>query len=142
MIDALVNLLAQAAGGSGGAAGGGDAAQPGSPGITSFLFPILLMFGIMWFLVIRPKQKEEAKHRQLVDELKKGDRVYTYGGIIGKVMDIRDREIVLKVDDGNGTRIHFVKGAVKGVLRDDDDKKDDKDRKDDSEKPEESKAGS
>jgi preprotein translocase subunit YajC len=135
VIELAAILLAQTEGGGGGGSGG----APAGPNLSSFLIPILLMFGVMWFLIIRPRQKEESAHRKLLEELRKGDRVYTYGGIIGKVVEVREREIVLKVDEGNGTRIHFIKGAVKAVLREDGER-DEKDsrEKDEAGKPEES----
>jgi preprotein translocase subunit YajC len=135
----LATMLAQA--GDGGAGGGGGGGSPPAAGFGNILILILPMIVLFYFLIIRPQKKQESAQRRMLEELRKGDRVYTYGGIIGRVVEVRDREIVLKVDEGNGTRMHFIKAAVKGILRDEDEK-DDKADKADAAKPEEAKSGS
>lgn len=67
------------------AAGGAGAASA----FTSFV-PLILIFGIMYFLMIRPQQKKMKSHRAMVDALRRGDQVLTQGGIIGKVMKVHD----------------------------------------------------
>ena len=71
--------FAQAAGGAGGAAGG----------LISFV-PILLIFAIMYFLMIRPQQKKVKDHKAMVEALRRGDQVVTSGGMIGKVTKVAD----------------------------------------------------
>ncbi len=70
--------FAQAAGGAGAASAFG-----------SFV-PLILIFGIMYFLMIRPQQKKMKTHRAMVDALRRGDEVLTQGGIIGKVMKVHE----------------------------------------------------
>jgi preprotein translocase subunit YajC len=90
---------------------------PGMDFFTQLLLfsPILLIF--LW-LMMRPQQRQEEKQRKMIDSLEKNDRVMTVGGIIGAVhlVDKEHNEIVLKVDDGNGTKIRFVLSAVLNVL--------------------------
>lgn len=95
-------------------------AQGGSETLfTMFLWmgPILIL---MWFLMIRPQQREEDRRRKMVDSLKKGDKVYTVGGIIGTVyaVDREKKEITLSVDDN--AKVKFLISAVAAILSDDD----------------------
>ena len=82
-----------------------------------FLFlPLILIF--FWLFLLRPQQKQEEKTRKMIDSLEKNDRVLTVGGLIGTIhiVDKERNEVVLKVDDGNGTKIRFVISAVHAVL--------------------------
>ena len=77
--------------------------------------PIILIF--LW-LMMRPQQRQEERLRKMINALEKNDRVLTVGGLIGTVhiIDKEHNEVVLKVDDGNGTKIRFVLSAVHTVL--------------------------
>ena len=92
--------------------------QPGPGGLDSlFLFlPLILIF--LWFFMLRPQQRQEEKMRKMIGGLEKNDRVLTVGGLIGTIhiIDKEHNEVVLKVDDGNGTKIRFVLSAVHAVL--------------------------
>ena len=74
-------------GGTGGGQGGGFAA----------LVPLLLMFAIFYFLLIRPQQRKQKKHRELLSGLKKGDTVVTVGGMHGKITGITDTVLTLEI---------------------------------------------
>ena len=93
---------AQAAGGAGGAAG-----------LASFL-PLVLIFVIMYFLMIRPQQKRMKEHRALVEALKKGDEVVTQGGLVGKVISVRDNE--LEVEIAPGVKVRVIRSTVTGLV--------------------------
>lgn len=93
---------AQAAGGSSGAAS-----------IASFA-PLILIFVIMYFLMIRPQQKRVKEHRAMVEALKKGDEVITQGGLIGKVTAIRENEVEVEIAPGIKTRV--VRASITGVV--------------------------
>ena len=128
MIDvSLAQALVAQIGDSGGAAPGGSApAGPGAPGggaaapasnIFTFLWPMLLAFLVlMIFTSFRGQKKEERRKRELLNSLKKHDRVQTHAGIIGTVVEIKDDQVILKVDDATNTRIRFAKAAVSQVL--------------------------
>jgi len=62
------------------------------------LLPLILIFVIMYFLLIRPQQKKVKQHRQMVEELKRGDTVVTQGGIIGRIVKVKDEENQLDVE--------------------------------------------
>ncbi|MFN3273160.1 MAG: preprotein translocase subunit YajC [Paracoccus sp. (in: a-proteobacteria)] len=93
---------AQAAGGAGGAAA-----------FAQFI-PLILIFAIMYFLMIRPQQKRLKTHREMVGALKKGDHVVTQGGILGKVTSVRDDE--LEVEISQGVRVRVVRSTVAQVV--------------------------
>jgi preprotein translocase subunit YajC len=97
-----------------------QAAQPsGGDAILSFL-PILVMFGLLYFLMIRPQMKKAKEHKQMIDALQKGDEVIAMG-ILGKVVKLGDGYVGIEVADG--TIIHVQRQAVttllpKGTLND------------------------
>jgi len=74
------------------------------------LIPLVLIMLIFWFLLIRPQQKKAKEHRNMVESLKKGDKVMTNGGIFGTVMDVK--EDFLKVEIAEGVRIKIQRDAV------------------------------
>jgi preprotein translocase subunit YajC len=72
--------------------GGGDGAS-----MLSGFLPLILVFAIFWFLVIRPQQKRAKEHRNLVSNLKKGDEVYTDSGIQGTIQKVSENSITLEI---------------------------------------------
>lgn len=71
-----------------------------------------LMFVMLYFIMFRSPRKKEQRQRQMIKSLKKNDRVCTIGGIIGTVIDVRDDEITLKVDESSNTKIKIIPAAV------------------------------
>ena len=59
--------------------------------------PLVLILGVFWFLIIRPQQKKQKEHQRMVDNLKKGDKVVTNGGIFGTIVKVGDDRITLEV---------------------------------------------
>ncbi len=90
-------------------------AQAQTNPILSFL-PLILMFVVFYFLLIRPQQKRQKEHSEMVKNLKKGDRVVTTGGIIGTVQTLQDDYLVLKVGDQD-TKIEVLRSAVQEVRK-------------------------
>jgi len=70
------------------------------------------MFVLMYLLLFRGPRKKQQEHKQLMQALAKNDRVQTIGGIIGTVVDIKDDEITLKIDESNNTKIKIVRSAI------------------------------
>lgn len=94
-----------------------------------FLVWMVFLFGLMYFLLIRPQKKQQQKHQEMLKSLKKGDRVLTSGGILGTIKAISDPIIYLDVADG--VTIKIRKEHVGGLQTDTrvDDKKDEADKK-------------
>jgi preprotein translocase subunit YajC len=86
------------------------------------ILPLMILFGvvmvILWFFMIRPQQRQEENARKLIDSLKQNDKVYTVGGMVGIIhsVDKEKNEVVLKVDEANGTKIKFVIQAIQGKI--------------------------
>jgi len=85
-------------------------------GPDMWLFGILLGgVVLMWLWMGRGRRKKEAQHREMLANLKKGDKVTTIGGIIGTVIEAKPDEITVKVDETNNIRMKFSRWAIRGV---------------------------
>ncbi|WP_428925381.1 preprotein translocase subunit YajC [Marinibacterium sp. SX1] len=82
--------------------------------IAQFL-PLILIFAIMYFLLIRPQQQKVKQHKAMVEALRRGDQVVTQGGLIGKVSKVKD-EGELEVELAEGVRVRVVKSTIAQVL--------------------------
>ena len=98
----ISNAFAQTTG-TGGAAGG----------LMSFL-PIILMFAVLWFIMIRPQMKRQKEAKAMLEALAKNDEVVTAGGILGRVTKVTDQYVSLEISEG--TEITVQKNAVTAVL--------------------------
>lgn len=76
---------------------GGNASGQGG-GFGAFV-PLILMFVIFYFLLIRPQQKKQKQHRQMISDLKKGDRVVTSGGLYGRITGLTDAVVTLEISE-------------------------------------------
>lgn len=83
-------------------------------GIGQFL-PLILIFAIMYFLMIRPQQKKVKEHRAMVEALRRGDQVVTQGGLIGKVSKVKDEHEV-EVELAEGVKVRVVRGTIAQVI--------------------------
>ena len=92
---------AQAAGGAMGA-------------FTSFM-PLILIFAIMYFLLIRPQQKKLKEHKAMVEALRRGDQILTQGGIVGKVVKVAEDGII-EVEIAEGVKVKVLKHTVAQVM--------------------------
>lgn len=90
----------------------GDAAQnqqkTGS-GMSMWIM-LALIFGVMWFFMIRPQKKQQKELQKFRDSLQKGDKVVTIGGIYGTVVEVKDATVLVEVD--NGVKVRFSKQAL------------------------------
>ncbi|NTV12243.1 MAG: preprotein translocase subunit YajC [Zoogloea sp.] len=91
-----------------------QAASPDTLAELSKLLPMILMFVVIWFLMIRPQMKRAKEHKALVEGLQKGDEVVTQGGILGKVIQVGDNHVQLEVADN--VTVVVQKQAVGTVL--------------------------
>jgi preprotein translocase subunit YajC len=80
------------------------------------VLPLVLMFGLMYLLLILPQRKKEKKLRQLIEAMAVGDRVVTAGGVVGRVVNIRDDEVTISTSVAN-TLITFKKASVTTVIK-------------------------
>lgn len=85
----------------------------GAPAITDFL-PLIIIFILFWFMLIRPQMKRAKEQKKLMGELQKGDEVVTSSGQVGKISKISDQYIALEIADGVVT--HVQKNAVQTLL--------------------------
>lgn len=90
-----------------GSAGGAET------GFLGFL-PILLMFGLLYFLMIRPQMKRAKETRQMIESLQKGDEVVAAGGVVGKISKLGEQYVVLEI--APNTEIHVQKSSVQTLL--------------------------
>ena len=88
------------------AAGGG-----GASGLTSFV-PLILMFAVFYFLLIRPQQKRAKEQRAMISALKRGDDVITAGGLYGRIVETADEYVVLDLGD---SKVKVSRTAISGV---------------------------
>jgi preprotein translocase subunit YajC len=101
----ISNAYAQTAGG---------AADPGLMGSITTFAPLILMFVVMYFLMIRPQQKRQKELRSMMDALAKGDEVITVGGVLGRVIKLSDAYVTIEVAPGSEMTVQ--KNAVTALL--------------------------
>lgn len=95
---------------------GGAGAAGGSGGFLSTpLLPIILMLAIMWFLLIRPQQKKQKEHKEMIGNLKKGDMIITSGGLYGRVTGVTDATLTVEIADK--VRVKVGRGHVAGLAQ-------------------------
>jgi preprotein translocase subunit YajC len=97
---------------------GGDNNGGIGGGIFGTSWMLLLMLGgfmVLWIFMGRSRRKQQQKRKEMLSQLKKGDKVITIGGILGTVMEVRANEISVKVDETNNTRMHFARWAIQSV---------------------------
>ena len=89
-------------------------AAAGTSSIWGTLLPLILMFAVFYFLLIRPQQKRQKARLAMLNALKKGDQVVTIGGLHGKIVELTDDTIVLQVNED--TKLTFERSAVNAVI--------------------------
>ncbi|WP_120632791.1 preprotein translocase subunit YajC [Ruegeria sp. EL01] len=83
--------------------------------IAQFL-PLILIFAIMYFLLIRPQQKKMKEHQAMVEAVRRGDQVVTQGGLIGKVSKVKEGDNEIEVEIADGVKVRVVKSTIAQVL--------------------------
>jgi preprotein translocase subunit YajC len=105
----LAFAMSGAPGGAAGGAGGGMAA-------FQQIIPLVFMFAIFYFLLIRPQQKKAKEHKALLESMKKGDNVITAGGVHGKVAAVENDLVTLEV--ANNVNIKITKSYIAAIKKD------------------------
>lgn len=102
----------------GGAPGGAAAGGAAGGGMAAFqqIIPLVFMFAIFYFLLIRPQQKKAKEHKTLLEAMKKGDNVITAGGVHGKVTAVDNEIVTLEV--ANNVNIKITKSYIAAIKKD------------------------
>ena len=87
-----------------------EGAQAAQPSLIASLLPLLILFGIFYLLVILPQQRQAKKHKEMVESLKKGDKIVTTGGIIAEV--VKNEESFIKAKIADNVEVKIDKAAV------------------------------
>lgn len=85
---------------------------PDQPSMLTMLVPYVVVFGILYFLMIRPQQAKAKQHQQFLDGLKRGDEVVTASGIFGRIEGLTEKVVTLEV--ATGVRMQFLRKQVAG----------------------------
>jgi preprotein translocase subunit YajC len=98
-----------------------DAGAAGSGGAWMQLLPLVLIFVVFYFLLIRPQTKRAKEHREMVGKLQAGDEVVTNGGMLGRIAEVGDNFMTLEIADGVSIKVQktqvsqlMPKGTIKG----------------------------
>jgi len=78
------------------------------------MLPLVLMFVVLYFVMIRPQMKKQKEHRSMIDALAKGDEIATVGGMLGKVTKLGDSHLSLEI--ASGVEVQIQRGAVVQIL--------------------------
>lgn len=82
------------------------------------IIPLVFMFAIFYFLLIRPQQKKAKEHKALLDAMKKGDNVITAGGVHGKVAAVDDTQNIVTLEIANNVNIKITKSYIAAIKKD------------------------
>ena len=104
-----MNFLAYALG------GGGTGGAGGQGGAFGAFIPLILMFAIFYFLLIRPQQKKAKQHKEMVASVKKGDEVVSSGGLYGTVTGVTDEAITMEI--APKVRVKVARGSIAGLAK-------------------------
>jgi len=91
-----------------------DAAPAGAGGLFNMIWPFVLMFAVFYFLLIRPQQKKQKQRSAMLNQIKKGDKITTIGGLHGTVVELTDDTVVIRVNDT--TKMTFERSAVNTIV--------------------------
>ncbi|MEE9211238.1 MAG: preprotein translocase subunit YajC [Phycisphaeraceae bacterium] len=104
--------------GQDGSPGGAPPAR--SPFGFGGLLPLIIIFGLFWFILMGGQRKEKKKRAAMLAALAKGDKVQTAGGVLGTVVEVRDSDVVVKVDENANIRLRFARTAIQSIIKEDD----------------------
>ncbi|MBT5051328.1 MAG: preprotein translocase subunit YajC [Rhodospirillaceae bacterium] len=87
----------------------------GMEGMAAQILPIVLIIGVFYFLIIRPQQKKQKAHREMLSALHRGDRIVTSGGLVGTITKVTsDTEIMVEIAEG--IKVRVMRGMVSDVM--------------------------
>ena len=94
-----------------------DAAAGGAAGMLMQFAPLLLIFGVFYFILIRPQQKKMKEHRDMLTQLKRGDRVVTGGGLVAKITNVKEGSDEIEAEIAPNVRVTIVRTTIGSVIR-------------------------
>lgn len=94
-----------------------QAQQGGMAGLGGMMLPMVLVFGLFYFMMIRPQQRKEKERLKMIAELRAGQRVLFAGGFIGTITEVKENTFMVEI--ASKVTIEIVRGAVNRVLKDD-----------------------
>ncbi len=92
-------------------------AAGGTASMIMQLAPLLLIFGVFYFLLIRPQQKKMKEHREMLGQIKRGDRVVTAGGIVATITKVKEGSDEIEAEIAPNVRVMVVRGTIGSVIR-------------------------
>lgn len=92
-----------------------EAASASGMGMIAQFFPLILIFGIFYFLIIRPQQKQQKEKQNMINNLKRGDEVVSAGGIFGKVVELHDSFVILQI--ANNVNIKIERSQINNLVK-------------------------
>ena len=90
------------------------APAPSGGGLKDMLVPMLIVFAIFYFMLLRPQQRKEKERKQMINDLKTGARVLFSGGIMGTVTNVKDHSFIIKIAEN--VKVEVARGAVSRIL--------------------------
>ena len=90
-----------------------QAAAPAGPSIVMQLLPIVLIFVVFWFLILRPQKKQQDQRKKMLEAIQRGDRVLTTGGLYGTVKDVKGDVLVIQIAEN--VKVEVARAAITGV---------------------------
>jgi preprotein translocase subunit YajC len=94
-----------------------DAAAGGTAGLVMQFAPLILIFVVFYFILIRPQQKKMKEHRAMLGELKRGDRVVTAGGMVATITKVKEGSDEIEAEIAPNVRVTLVRGTIGSVIR-------------------------
>jgi preprotein translocase subunit YajC len=98
------------------APGPGGTPPPTGGGGWEFMIGLMLLIGVFYYMMWRGSRRDRQKQQDMLNALKRNDRVQTIGGMLGTVVEVRDNEVVVKIDESNNVKVRFVRSAIREVL--------------------------
>lgn len=89
----------------------------GTAAVIMQMLPLVLIFVVFYFLLIRPQQKKMKDHREMLGQLKRGDRVVTAGGIVATITKVKDGSDEIEAEIAPNVKVTVVRGTIGSVLR-------------------------
>ena len=86
--------------------------------LASPMFPLVLGIIVLYYFMYRSRKTQDRQLKEQLNQMKRGDRVMTAGGILGKIVEVEDSRVLVKVDENSNTKIWFTREAIRRVLTD------------------------